>query len=108
MALTIGDHPARPFQPWEATADWSFIRFHWGSRGRRGNYSDAELAAWAARIDRWRREREVWAYFNNDWEGFAPRNATRLRRDLDRAQSSTRSTGIPKRDSSAAGSTSSR
>ena len=26
-----------------------------------------------------RREAEVFAYFNNDWEAFAPRNALRLR-----------------------------
>ncbi len=78
VALTIGDHPSRRFQPQLATADWMFIRFHWGARGRRGNYSATELRDWAARIAAWRAEHEVWAYFNNDWEGFAPRNATRL------------------------------
>jgi uncharacterized protein YecE (DUF72 family) len=25
---------------------------------------------------------DVWAYFNNDWEGFAPRNASGLKRRL--------------------------
>ena len=28
VALTIGDHPSRPFQSYEATADWRFVRFH--------------------------------------------------------------------------------
>jgi uncharacterized protein YecE (DUF72 family) len=78
-ALVIGDTPTRPFQSHARTADWTLVRFHWGARGRRGNYSEAELRAWAARLRAWSRETEVWAYFNNDWEGFAPRNALRLR-----------------------------
>jgi uncharacterized protein YecE (DUF72 family) len=59
------------------------VRFHWGARGRRGNYSEAELREWARRIGGWRRQGEVWAYFNNDWEGFAPRNATYLARRVE-------------------------
>ena len=79
VALTIGDHPERPFQSDAATADWRFLRFHYGHRGRRGNYSETELSSWSAQIDAWRRTETVWAYFNNDWEGFAPANAIRLR-----------------------------
>jgi uncharacterized protein YecE (DUF72 family) len=81
-ALVIGDHPQRRFQSYEATADWRFIRFHYGTHGRRGNYSPRELEAWAQRLHGWRREEEVFAYFNNDWEAFAPRNASWLRRRL--------------------------
>jgi len=82
VALVIGDDPRRPFQRYELTTDWTYVRFHAGSRGRRGNYSESELEDWARRIERWRRGNEVYAYFNNDWEGFAPRNATWLRRRL--------------------------
>ena len=39
VALVIGDHPERPFQASDATASWRYIRFHYGSRGRAGNYS---------------------------------------------------------------------
>ena len=74
-ALVVGDHPERPFQTYELTADWTFIRFHYGHRGRRGNYSESELEEWRERIAKWRRRYEVLAYFNNDWEGFAVRNA---------------------------------
>jgi uncharacterized protein YecE (DUF72 family) len=81
-ALVIGDHPARPFQAHELTADWTYVRFHSGSRGRRGNYSDGELETWARRIAAWRSRAEVLAYFNNDWEGFAVRNALALRARL--------------------------
>jgi uncharacterized protein YecE (DUF72 family) len=83
VALTIGDHPRRPFQLQVPTTDWWFVRFHWGARGRRGNYSASELEGWAERIAAWRREREVYAYFNNDWEGFAPANARLLSRRVE-------------------------
>ncbi len=86
-ALVIGDHPARPFQALELTADWTYVRFHYGRRGRRGNYSGRELEAWAQRVQGWREHAEVLAYFNNDWEEFAPRNAATLRRQLQRLSS---------------------
>ena len=82
-ALVIGDHPKRPFQAHELTADWTFLRFHHGSRGRNGNYSERELEEWAERIDSWRARADVYAYFNNDWEGYALRNAQRLASLLD-------------------------
>ncbi len=82
VALTIGDHPTRPFQSLEATADWRFVRFHYGARGRGGNYSAGELQTWARRIRQWRRREAVFAYFNNDWRGFAPANARLLLRML--------------------------
>jgi uncharacterized protein YecE (DUF72 family) len=78
-ALAYGDHPERPWQPLELTADWTFVRFHYGRRGRRGNYSETELREWADRLSQVRERAEVFAYFNNDWEGFAVRNATRLK-----------------------------
>jgi uncharacterized protein YecE (DUF72 family) len=81
-ALVIGDHPKWPFQARELTADWTFIRFHYGSKGRNGNYSDAELETWARRLGQWRRRAEIYAYFNNDWTGYAPENATKLKRSL--------------------------
>jgi uncharacterized protein YecE (DUF72 family) len=81
-ALVIGDHPERPFQTHELTATWTLVRMHYGARGRRGNYSDSELRTWARRIAQWRRRVEVFVYFNNDWEGFAPHNARALARAL--------------------------
>jgi uncharacterized protein YecE (DUF72 family) len=83
VALTIGDHPQRPFQSSEATADWRFIRLHYGARGRAGNYSATELDTWARRIAQWRRRGAIYAYFNNDWRGFAPANARGLIKRLE-------------------------
>jgi uncharacterized protein YecE (DUF72 family) len=34
------------------------------------------------RIAAWRRSTEVYAYFNNDWSGYAPANALYLKRRL--------------------------
>jgi uncharacterized protein YecE (DUF72 family) len=82
VALVIGDAPDRPFQAIEFTAPWTYVRFHHGHRGRRGNYSERELRAWATRIRGWPVE-QAWLYFNNDWEAFAVRNAERLRELLD-------------------------
>jgi uncharacterized protein YecE (DUF72 family) len=82
VALVIGDHPKWPFQAHEMTTDWTYVRFHSGARGRRGNYSDTELEEWRQRIASWRSRVEVFAYFNNDWEGFAVRNALWLERSL--------------------------
>jgi uncharacterized protein YecE (DUF72 family) len=82
VALVIGDHPERPFQTHELTADWTLIRFHHGARGRRGNYAESELRTWQRRIAQWRRRVDVYAYFNNDWEAFAVRDARRLKEML--------------------------
>jgi uncharacterized protein YecE (DUF72 family) len=40
---------------------------------------ESALEEWAQRIERWRRDHDVYAYFNNDREGFAVRNALRLK-----------------------------
>jgi uncharacterized protein YecE (DUF72 family) len=86
VALVVGDRPeVKEFQAHAFTADWTFVRFHYGSRGRRGNYSEQELEEWAQRFESWRREVEIFAYFNNDWEAFAVRNALWLRRRLNAA-----------------------
>jgi uncharacterized protein YecE (DUF72 family) len=85
-ALVIADHPRWPFQAHELTADWTLVRLHHGHRGRRGNYSETELNEWARRIAEWRRRADVFVYFNNDWEGYAVRNALSLRRRLQRLQ----------------------
>jgi uncharacterized protein YecE (DUF72 family) len=82
VALVIGDSPKRPFQTHELTADWTFVRFHYGHRGRNGNYSDRELEEWKRRIAAWRANVDVYVYFNNDWEGYAVRNALWLREHL--------------------------
>ena len=79
VAFVLHDDKRRRPTPEVLTADFTYLRFHYGRRGRRGNYSDSELREWASRVRALAREAEVFAYFNNDWEVFAPRNAKRLR-----------------------------
>jgi uncharacterized protein YecE (DUF72 family) len=78
-ALVVADRSGERATPRAPTARWAYFRFHHGS-GRGGNYSRAELRRWADTI---RDEPgDAFAYFNNDWEGFAVRNARALRRLL--------------------------
>jgi uncharacterized protein YecE (DUF72 family) len=78
VALVIGDHPKRPFQTLSRTADWMFARLHQG-RGRDGNYTPAQLREWAARVRAWRKEGDVYLYFNDDWNGHAVKEAILLK-----------------------------
>lgn len=73
----IEDHPV------ELTARWTYLRFHGRQYG--GSYSPQALSGQARRIRRWLREGlDVYAYFNNDRGGHAPRNAADLRRCVER------------------------
>ena len=63
------------------TADDVYIRFHGTQKWYRHDYSKAELAIWAERI-RESGARRVWAYFNNDREAYAIKNARALLRQL--------------------------
>ena len=82
VALAVGDDFRRPWVRQELTADFTFLRFHHSTRGRRGNYSATELDEWAQRIRGWAEQVDVYAYFNNDWEEFAPGNARGLMKRL--------------------------
>src|SRR5205823_6450776 len=63
-----------------------YVRFHFGTKKYGGRYSDERLDDWAAWLaERAREGLHVFAYFNNDTGGHAPRDAVRLRtRILDR------------------------
>jgi uncharacterized protein YecE (DUF72 family) len=83
VALVIGDRPqVNDFQAHERTADFTFVRFHGGTEGWNGNYSHAELDLWADRLESWSDEVDVFAFFNNDWEGYAIENALYLKERL--------------------------
>jgi uncharacterized protein YecE (DUF72 family) len=81
-SLALGDDARRQLPPARPVGELAYLRLHYGSRGRDGNYSAAELDRWRRRIAAWRSRREVFVYLNNDWRGFAPTNARYLRRGL--------------------------
>jgi uncharacterized protein YecE (DUF72 family) len=65
-----------------ATAPFVYIRFHGPDPNAlyRGSYPDHDLRWWADRFHEWHSQgRDIWAYFNNDWEGNALRNADTLK-----------------------------
>ena len=63
------------------TADDIYIRFHGVKQWYRHNYTKEELGVWARRIEE-SGAKTVWAYFNNDRDGYAIRNARALSRLL--------------------------
>jgi uncharacterized protein YecE (DUF72 family) len=68
----IVDHPR------QITADWLYMRFHGGSDN--GNYSETELSSYSREIRAYLRSGlDVYAYFNNDWHGYALKNAAMLK-----------------------------
>jgi len=68
-----GVHPDRV-----TTAAFTYIRMHRGQESA-GGFTTEELSAWAARIRSLRAAgKEVYVYFNNDWEGYAVRDAMAL------------------------------
>ena len=76
VALVIADRPEiHSFQSRELTTDFTFVRFHHGTRGRRGTIRARNSRPGRPRSATWSADHDVYAYFNNDWEGFAPANA---------------------------------
>lgn len=68
-----------------ATTDFTYVRLHGPDRHHlyAGSYSQADLSWWAARIREWDAAgRDVFAYFNNDGDANAVRDARVLRRLL--------------------------
>ena len=73
--------------PWERTASWTYVRFH-GPRALeekyRGRYTGRRLRRVAERLAAWRAEgTDVYAYFNNDYDGHAVIDALWLRNRLE-------------------------
>ena len=79
-ALVVADRAPAGASPWVETAGWSYLRFHHG-RARGGAYGREALHTWARKIGE--APGDVYAYFNNDWEGFAVANARTLERFLE-------------------------
>lgn len=65
----------------ERVGPFIYVRFHGATGNYGGGYSDARLAGWAEWLGAQRAAGfDVYAYFNNDVGGHAPRNAGTLRR----------------------------
>jgi uncharacterized protein YecE (DUF72 family) len=68
-----GLHPDRI-----TTAPFTYIRMHRG-QDPGGGFTPEELKSWGAQVHALRNAgKDVYLYFNNDWEGYAVRDAARL------------------------------
>ncbi len=80
MALVIADSGNRYPYFETVTTDFVYIRFHGREHLYASDYSDDDLFQYAEKIKRWQQEgKEVWVFFNNDYQGYAIKNAKRLR-----------------------------
>lgn len=76
----------RILSPLEVTTDFVYIRLHGPDGPYRGSYDDQALSVWAERIAEWQiRGKQVFCYFDNDQNAYAPQNALRLQRMLKQA-----------------------
>ena len=78
VALCIMSAPDLP-RIIKATAPFVYIRMHNGGDDTEGNYEDPQLEWWAEQVRAFLESGDVYVYFNNDYKGFAVRNAQRLR-----------------------------
>jgi uncharacterized protein YecE (DUF72 family) len=84
VALCVHDHPGSE-SPRAAVGPFVYVRFHGAGERYGGRYPTRRLASAADWLAKERRGgRDVFAYFNNDGGGHAPRDAVRLRRLLGR------------------------
>jgi len=74
-ALCLADRPGLRSEP-RRTASWGYIRFHEGRASPRPCYGQRALDGWAARLaELFPPDETVYAFFNNDPEGCAVRDA---------------------------------
>ena len=68
----------------EVIGPFAYVRFH-GTARYAGAYGDDQLLEWSRWcVERLKAKVPVFAYFNNDIGGHAPRDAARLRQAVDR------------------------
>jgi uncharacterized protein YecE (DUF72 family) len=79
-------HDLLPEHPWELTTTWTYIRFHGPNALEEkyvGRYGGRRLRPTADRLATWRDQgADIYAYFNNDYSGFAVQDALWLEHRL--------------------------
>lgn len=77
IAFCIADSAGRYPYYEVITADFVYIRLHGSQRLYASEYSEEELAKWAEKIKNW--GKITYVYFDNDYKGYAVKNALRLK-----------------------------
>ncbi|HSS39620.1 MAG TPA: DUF72 domain-containing protein [Polyangia bacterium] len=84
VALVAADTAGKYPLSYERTAEFAYVRLHGSATLYASRYSDAEVAAWARRINAWTEAgSDVYVYFDNDAQGHAPHDAVRLQAAVD-------------------------
>jgi uncharacterized protein YecE (DUF72 family) len=79
VAFCTHDMPGMKVPRW-ASGKAAYVRFHGGVSKYRGRYLDSALQSWADwMIEQEKSGRDVWAYFNNDYDADAIQDALTLR-----------------------------
>ena len=65
----------------QVTSDFAYIRWHGVNDWYQHDYTDVELKEWAETINSFDVD-TVFGYFNNDYQGFAPKNCLTLKKIL--------------------------
>jgi uncharacterized protein YecE (DUF72 family) len=83
VALVVAETAGKWPMPVETTADFMYLRLHGDKQLYVSGYGDRALERWAERIRGWRRDRDVYCYFDNtDVKLRAPVDAQTLMRKL--------------------------
>lgn len=79
VSMCLADRGDEPVTPLWRTADWGYVRLHWGTAAPESCYDEPILHEWARRIaELWQDDEEVFVFFNNDPNGCAVRDAQRF------------------------------
>lgn len=80
IAFCIADSAGR-FPYYEVvTADFIYVRLHGSQRLYASEYTEEELKEWVRKINTW--NKPTFVYFDNDYMGYAVKNASRLKKLL--------------------------
>lgn len=78
VAWVITDSPRYPRRD-ALTADFVYVRMHGPGSLYSSKYAQKELSSLAEKIKKWlKKDKDVFIYFNNDFQGFAIENAKQL------------------------------
>jgi uncharacterized protein YecE (DUF72 family) len=77
IGFVINDSSIYPRRE-EVTANFAYIRFHGPYELYSSKYSEDAMRKWADKIKEYRKNYDVYCYFNNDYFGYAIENAGQL------------------------------
>ncbi|MCG2686295.1 DUF72 domain-containing protein [Candidatus Parcubacteria bacterium] len=81
-ALVVADTPNYPLVK-KTTADFAYLRLHGREKLYASNYTPEQLKGWGGLIKRWHTQgKDIFIFFDNDAQGYAPQNALQLKEIL--------------------------